>query len=395
MFRVHLSRHFARYLLSNWSYLFPMLNSVILESRGYLLQEKFIMSDKLKVGVIGVGGIAGAHMPGWVDSPYTEVIAGCDVNPASLQKWGERWNVSRLTTEVKDLIEDPYIDIIDICTPNNYHAPLAIAAMQAGKHVLCEKPLAPTPDLIRDMIATRDATGKLLMTAQHFRYTGAAKAMKAEIDCGVLGEVYHARSWMLRRVAAPTRPGFVMKEHATGGACIDIGVHILDLTLWFMGHPKPVSVTGITRTELAHRPGAFSIWGGPIPQELNVEEFAAAFVRFENGATLILEVAWLLHHDTEGEDMQMWLYGTEGGSHWPKCEVYSTNYATQQLYNRTLKLTRDDRPPHAQECQALALAVLEGRPSPVPPEQSLQVMTILDAVYKSQETGREVRLDEG
>jgi predicted dehydrogenase len=352
------------------------------------------MSGKLRVGVIGVGGIANAHMPGWVESPLTEVVAGCDVNPTALEKWGQRWNVGRLSQQVSDLIEDPYIDIIDICTPNNYHAPLAIAAMRAGKHVICEKPLAPAPDLIREMIAARDETGKLLMTAQHFRYTGAAKAMKAEIDTGVLGDIYHARSWMLRRAAAPTRPGFILKEHASGGACIDIGVHILDLTLWFMGHPKPVSVTGIARTELAHKPGAFSIWGGVIPPELNVEEFASAFVRFENGATLILEVSWLLHHLTEGEDMQMWLYGTEGGCHWPRCELYSTNYQTQQLYNRTLQLTRDDRSPHAQECTAFAQAILDGAPSPVPPEHSLHVMTILDAVYRSQETGREVRLDE-
>ena len=351
------------------------------------------MVDKLKVGVIGVGGIANAHMPGWLDNPYAEVVAGCDVVEGALQNWGTNYGVSRLTTKTEDLFSDPNIDIIDICTPNNYHAPLAIAAMQAGKHVLCEKPLAPNPAIIRDMIAARDATGKMLMTAQHFRFSGVAKAMKAELDSGVLGEIYHARSWMLRRAAAPTRPGFILKEHASGGACIDIGVHILDLTLWFMGNPKPVSVTGVSRTELARKPGAFSIWGGAIPQEMNVEEFASAFVRFENGATLILEVSWLLHHDTEGEDMQMWLYGTEGGSHWPKCEIYQSNNATQQLTNRTLKLTKDIRPAHAQECIEFAQAITEGKPSPVPAEQSLQVLTILDGVYRSQEMGREVRLD--
>ncbi len=351
------------------------------------------MANKLRVGVIGVGGIANAHMPGWQDSPLTEVVAGSDVSEAALANWGQKYGVTKLSTQSADLINDPDIDIIDICTPNNYHAPLAIAAMQAGKHVLCEKPLAPGPDEIRQMIAARDATGKMLMTAQHFRFSGPAKAMKAEIDTGALGNIYHARSWMLRRAAAPTRPGFILKEHASGGACIDIGVHILDLTLWYMGNPRPVSVTGVARTELAHKPGAFSIWGGAIPPEMNVEEFASAFVRFANGATLMLEVSWLLHHDTQGEDMQMWLYGTEGGCHWPKCEVYQTNYASQQHYNRTLKITRDTREAHAQECVEFAQAILEGQPSPVPAEQSLQVLTILDAVYTSQQTGREVILD--
>src|SRR5262245_44425821 len=151
------------------------------------------MAGKLKVGVIGVGGIANTHMPGWMDSPYTEVVAGCDVAEGALQVWGSKYGVEKLSTKADDLINDPDIDIIDVCTPNNYHAPLSIAAMQAGKHVLCEKPLAPNPAQIRDMIAARDATGKMLMTAQHFRFSGAAKAMKAEIDTGALGDIYHAR----------------------------------------------------------------------------------------------------------------------------------------------------------------------------------------------------------
>jgi predicted dehydrogenase len=351
------------------------------------------MTKTLKVGIIGVGGIAKIHMPGWAASEHAEVIAGCDIDEAALQRWGDEHGVKTLTTDFSDLIQDPDIDIIDICTPNNYHAPLAIAAFEAGKHVLCEKPLAPTPAEIREMITARDESGKMLMTAQHFRFRGSSKAMKAEIETGVLGDIYHARSWMLRRAAAPTRPGFIMKKHSSGGPCIDIGVHILDLTLWFMGNPKPVAVTGVARAELVHQEGVFSIWGGPIPTEFDVEDFAAAFVRFENGATLVLEVSWLLHHDTDGEDMQMWLYGTQGGCHWPKCEVYTSNYTTRQLYNRALKITRDVLEPHALECVEFAQAIVDGAPSPVPAEQSLQVMTILDGIYRSQQVGGEVRLD--
>jgi predicted dehydrogenase len=353
------------------------------------------MSKTLKVGVIGVGGIARTHMPGWEASEHTEVVAGSDISEAALATWGERFGVARLGTDPAELLSDPDIDIIDICTPNNYHAPLAIAALDAGKHVICEKPLAPTPAQIRDMISARDRSGKMLMTAQHFRFRGTSKAMKAEIETGTLGEIYHARSWMLRRAAAPTRPGFIMKAHSSGGPCIDIGVHILDLTLWFLGNPEPVAVTGVARAELAHQEGAFSIWGGPIPPEFDVEDFAAAFVRFENGATLILEVSWLLHHASDrAEDMQMWLYGTGGGSHWPTCEIYETNYATQQQYNRALQITHDALEAHAQECVEFAQAIIDGVPSPVPAEQSLQVMAILDGVYRSQNVGGEVRLDQ-
>lgn len=351
------------------------------------------MSKTLKVAVIGVGGIARVHMPGWAASEHAEVVAGCDINEAVLQRWGEEHNVERLTTDAAELFGDPDIDVIDVCTPNNYHAPLSIGALEAGKHVLCEKPLAPTPADIRDMIAARDRSGKLLMTAQHFRFRGVSKAMKAEIETGVLGDIYHARSWMLRRIGAPTRPGFIMKKHSSGGPCIDIGVHILDLTLWFLGNPKPVAVTGVARAELAHQEGAFGMRGRAIPEEFDVEDFAAAFVRFENGATLILEVSWLLHHDTKGEDMQMWLYGTKGGCHWPKCEVFESNHDTTQLYNRALQLTQDPMKPHALECVEFAQAIVDGAESPVPAEQSLQVMTVLDGVYRSQQVGGEVRLD--
>jgi predicted dehydrogenase len=345
----------------------------------------------LKVGVIGVGGIAGAHMPGWQESPIAEVVAFSDVVPKMLKERGAQYGVARLYDDAKALIRDPDIDIVDVCTPNAYHAPLAIAALSAGKHVICEKPLAPTPREIRKMITARNKSKKLLMTAQHFRFQASSQAMKKAIDEGVLGNVYHARSWMLRRSGAPTRPGFVQKKHSGGGPCIDIGVHILDLTLWFMGNPKPVGVSGVTRDTLAKQRSAFSDWGGPIPKSWDVEEMAAAFVRFESGATLVLEVSWLLHHKTTGEDMQMWLYGDKGGSHWPSNELYTTNKASKQHYN-TEVVYRDGREPHAQECMSFAEAVAQGKPSPVPAEHSLDVLAILDGVYRSAKAGKEVQL---
>jgi predicted dehydrogenase len=350
------------------------------------------VAKSLKVGVIGVGGIASTHFPGWKQSPDAEMVAMADLEESVLNRVAEAHGVTRRYTRPEELIADPEIDIVDICTPNMYHAPLAVAALEAGKHVICEKPLAPTPADIRRMIQARDKSGKLLMTAQHFRFEGTSKALKAEIDTGVLGEVYHARSWMLRRSAAPTRPGFILKEHSGGGPCIDIGVHILDLTLWMMGHPKPVAVSGITQAKLAHQPGAFSNWGGAIPSRFDVEEFAAAFVRFANGATLVLEVSWLLHHKTTGEDMQMWLYGDKGGSHWPSNEILTSDNATRQHKNTQL-VNAESGEAHAKECVAFADAVAHGKPSPVPAEQSLDVITILDALYRSAESGREVRLD--
>jgi len=352
------------------------------------------VSEPLKVACIGVGGIVNTHMPGWQASPHTEVVAAADISAESLHRFAERWQVDRLTEDIDGLITDPAIDIVDICTPNRYHAPLAIRALEAGKHVLCEKPLAPTPAEIDEMIAARDRSGKLLMTAQHMRYGDNERALKREVETGALGEIYHSRAWMLRRAAVPTKPGFVLQEHSGGGPCIDIGVHVLDLTLWLMGNPEPVAVSGVARAEIAHRPGTFSVWGGEgMPAGFDVEEFAAGFVRFANGATMILEVSWLLHHDTRGEDRQVWLYGDRAGAHLPKMEIYETSTATKQLYNRALQYVPKGLEAHAAECVDFAEAVVEGRPSPVPPEQSRQVMTILDGLYRSQKESREVRLD--
>jgi predicted dehydrogenase len=355
------------------------------------------MSKKLKVAVVGVGGIANTHMPGWAASEHAEVVAGVDFSQAALDVWSKKYGVSRTYTDMQDVLNDKDIDIVDLCVPNMAHAPYAIQALNAGKHVICEKPLAPTPDAIREMIAARDASGKMLMTAQHFRFAGTSQAVKKQIDTGALGEIYHARSWMLRRAGMIPTPSFTKKSVSGGGPCIDIGVHVLDLTLWLMGHPKPVAVTGVAKQTFANRKkGLWAHWRPdapmPSPENFDVEDFANAYVRFDNGATLMLEVSWFMHHDALGEDMQIWLYGTDGGAHWPKAEFLSSNYETKQFYNTTLKATADKMEPHALECVEFARAVAEGRPSPVPAEQSLQVLTILDGIYRSQVAGGEIRL---
>ncbi len=350
------------------------------------------MSNPLKVGVIGVGGIAGSHFPGWKASPDAELVGMADPVAAVLERVAKEHGITKTYEKPEDLIADPDIDIIDICTPSAYHAPLAIAALNAGKHVICEKPLAPTPDDINAMIEARDKSGKYLMTAQHFRFQTDTQGLKKEIESGVLGDIYHARSWMLRRNWLPVRPGFIYKKNSGGGPCIDIGVHILDLTLWMMGHPKPVAVSGVTQDKLSRLPGAFSAWGGDIPQDMDVEEFASAFVRFDNGASLILEVSWMLHHETQTEDMQMWLYGTQGGSHWPSNKILTANNETKRTRDTQLAPIGKGMEPHAAECVAFADAIANGKPSPVPAEQSRDVQLILNGLYESADKGAEVRL---
>ncbi len=351
------------------------------------------MSKRLKVGVIGVGGIAKTHLPGWKDSPHTELVAMADMNGQVLRRVAAEHDVGRLYEDAAQLIADPEVDVVDICTPNMFHVPLAVAALQAGKHVYCEKPLGPTPDGIRQIIAARDTAGKLVMTAHQMRFEGAATAIKAEIDAGVLGDIYHARVWFLRRTQLPCwSKGFVRKDQSGGGPTIDVGVHVLDLALWLMNFPEPVAVSGVARRQVSAEPGAFSDWGGTVPDDMDVEDYAIAYVRFANDATLILETSWLMHHPDNQN--KMWLYGNKAGATWPDAMLYTSDNAKRQRYD--VKLTNIPKVdnPRAEACKAFAEAIAHGRPSPLPPEQSLTVQRVLEATYRSTQTKREVRLDD-
>ena len=351
--------------------------------------------SKIKVGIIGVGGIAKLHVPGWHMSEHAELIAGSDINNSILEDWGNINQIKKLYLDPLDMINDPDIDVIDICAPNNYHCDLAIKAMQAGKDVLCEKPLAPNASQIKKMIEVRDQTKKKLMCAQHFRFRKDSQLIKDQSTS--IGSIYHARSWMLRRNYLPVSLGFLKKENSGGGPCIDIGVHVLDLTLWFMNNPEPLSVTGVSKTELAKQPNSFSYNGEYDKEAMNVEDFAAAFVRFKNGATLMLEVSWMLHHklpEDKIEDMQVWLYGREAGLHWPNCEIIKNDINSQTHITKKIEGNlKDTIEPHAKECIEFAEFVANDQPVAIPAEHSLQVMKILDGIYKSQELGKEIILE--
>ena len=353
------------------------------------------MPKKLKAGLIGVGGAARLHLPGWKENEHAELVALADTNPALLAERGLDWEVARLYDSPAALLADPEIDLVDLCVPNAYHAPLAIAALESGKHVMCEKPLAPTPAEIRRMIDARDRSGRMLMTAQHLRFHAKSLALRMHVDNGALGAIYHARCWALRRAAVPCSTSFTLKQHSGGGPVLDIGVHVLDLTMWMMGNPTPVTVSGTTHAPLHKQPGAFSVWGGALPAEWDVEEFASALVRFDNGASVVLEVSWLLHHHVpEGqyEDMQVWLYGDKGGAVWPSNQLLSSDPASQQFLSSSAA-PLDQVPAHARECRAFAEAVALDMPSPVPAEQALNLMTVLQGIYQSARSGREVVLD--
>ena len=350
---------------------------------------------RLRVGLVGCGGISGIHLAGWKKlEPRCKVAAICDIAPAALEKRGAEYAIPRdqWYADHRRMLRKAAIDAVDICVPNGAHAEITINSLRAGKHVICEKPLAPTPAGIRRMIAARDKAGKLLMTAQHQRFERSSQHLKAYLDTGALGEIYYARAHLLRRRFIPGWGGglsFIDKKRSGGGPCIDIGVHVLDLTLFLMGHPEPVAVSGFAPCKLGKRTDIRGFWGEWDRGRMTVEDFAAGFVRFKGGACLSLECSWLLNIK-EREYERITLCGTEAGAEWPALTVYGEKAGS--ITDTQLAFADDKAPGHHLELEAFAGAVLGRKPSPVPAEQSLSVLRILDGLYRSHKLGREVRL---
>lgn len=344
---------------------------------------------KFKVGIIGAGGIArSTHIPGWRSLPETEVVAVADSLPGRAQAVAQEHGIAQAFTDFRDLLK-LQLDAVDICAPNRVHTPAVLAALQSGKHVLCEKPLAVTAREVRQMGRLADRRKLMLMTAQFQRFTTASVAAKSWVEAGGLGAVYHARVRAMRRALLPVAPGFIDARLSGGGPCLDIGVHALDLCLWLMGFPKPVRVTGVTKVNFAkgHRiPGAWGEWDRRL---FSVEDFAAGFIHFENGATMTFESAWL-GHQPESEELNCQLYGLNGGLKWPSGEFATTQ--GRALVQGTVTGARAIDKPFTAEIKAFHDAVVEHRPSPVPWTETINVIAILEAIYASQKRGRELTL---
>jgi predicted dehydrogenase len=348
-----------------------------------------VNNSKLQVGIVGVGGIGhDQHLPAWSKVPFAQIVAAADLSEEALQRASTVAPNLRTFRDWHDLIGLPEVDIVDICTPNATHAPIALAALAAGKHVLCEKPLATSAAEVRAMRDQAHSVGRMLMAAQHFRFDPACRQLKALIDGGMLGEVYYTRAQWLRRRLLPPRPTFIDRRLSGGGAALDIGVHVLDLAYWFMGAPEPVSVSATVETKLAKRSDLGGNWGDWDRDRIDVEDFAVGFVRFANNEVLTLEASWLTFQP-EDELIRLQCYGTRGGLIWPEGSVTGeTNRVPWDL--RTKECPKIQF--HGELILSFAQAVRGGLPSPIPVGETLNVARILDGLYQSGREKREVAL---
>lgn len=346
-------------------------------------------SRKFKIGLIGTGNIARiAHLPAWKSLPDVEVVAVADVMHDRAQTVAREHGIAHAFHDYHELLKMD-LDAVDICAPNQVHTPAVLAALEAGKHVLCEKPLAVTTREVRQMGEAADARGLKLMTAQFQRYTTSAVAIKKWIDGGGLGDVYYARARATRRSGLPTPLGFIDKTLSGGGPCMDIGVHALDLCMWLMGFPKPVRVSGVSRTNFAKGYKIPACWGEWDRNAFSVEDFAAGYVHFDNGASLILESSWL-GHQVETEDVGAQLFGLNGGVKWPTGEFSTVQNGA--FVQGTITNPTPVEKPFASEMRAFIDSIANQSASPVPWTETIKVIAILEGIYASQEQGREVVL---
>jgi predicted dehydrogenase len=354
------------------------------------------MSKKLKIAIIGSGGIAqNCHMPGYASMPdLCEITHVCDVNPETARAAAEKFSVPHVCADFREVAGDPAVDAVSVATPNKFHMEPTIACLQAGKHVLCEKPLAMDGPEAKKMCRAANASGKILQVGLNLRFGGPAQFMKKYIDAGNMGHVYYARAQALRRRGVPGWGVYSDKEKQGGGPLIDIGVHILDLTLFFMGHPKPVSASGKTWDMLGKNPNLVNPWGEYDRDQFTVEDFAVGLIKFDNGSVVVLESSFMAN--IEGDPFQTQLFGTGAGAlvrGWGENPIQIWTEQDRQLFDLSPANVPDVKSSHTAEVQAFVHAILGGQSSPVPGEHGMYLNAIFDALYKSSETGQEEAVD--
>lgn len=342
---------------------------------------------EVKVGIVGAGGIAqGAHIPGYQSVEGAKIMAICDIDKARAKQVAEKVDAPYIFDKYQDLVAMDELDAISVCTPNNFHRGPTVAALKAGKHVLCEKPIAGNAKDGQAMVNAAKDAKKILQIGLHQRFQTSSQMLKGFIEAGELGDPYYARAVALRRRGIPSWGVFIEKAKSGGGPLVDIGVHVLDLIVWLMGNPKPVSASGTTYTKFGNRDDVASpMWGAWNVKKFDVEDFAVGLIKFDNGITVTLETSWAANIDGGGGSF---ILGDKGGAQLSPLCLYQQQY--DALIDVTPVVPQQREDPHTAEVRAFIEAIRKGKPSPVPGEQALEITKIFDAIYRSSETGRHV-----
>jgi predicted dehydrogenase len=348
--------------------------------------------DILNVAVIGTGAIGTNHIAGFQEHAAARVVAIADVAIERAREAADRFRVPEAVTDYRQLLARTDIDVVSIALPNYLHAPAALDALAAGKHVMLEKPMAMHAREAEALAAAAQTHGVLLMVGQNQRFTAEIQTAKQLVEDGLLGDVYHAKTAWCRRAGIP-RIGswFTQKKFAGGGCCYDIGAHGLDRCLYLLGEFDAVAVSGQTFGRLGALGQGDGTWGrGEIDpaKPFDVEDLAVALIKLRSGRSVLLEVSWAAHQALADYDLTQ-LFGTKAGLTLSPVQLHTATargYATEVIKPLPPKVSTN-RMVHFIDC-------VLGKAEPyVRVEESLAVQRILDAIYESASTGREVRLD--
>lgn len=359
--------------------------------------------EKVRIGIVGCGGIAnGKHMPALSKLKDVEMVAFCDIVEERAQKAAKQYGAegAKVFTDYRELLKLD-LDVVHVLTPNKSHSPITVAALEAGKHVMCEKPMAINTEEARKMVDAAKRTGRKLTIGYQNRFRPDSMYLKKCVEAGDLGDIYYARALAIRRRAVPTWGVFLDAEQQGGGPLIDIGTHALDLTLWEMDNYEPEMVVGSVFRKLGDNENSANAWGPWDPKKFTVEDSAFGFVKMKNGATIVLESSWALNMidsneaktilcgDKAGADM----LGKDGGLR-INGERFSKMYVTEPaLTAGSVDFYEGDlggKPEDVEARMWIDHVKDDSKPLVVKPEQALVVTQILEAIYESGRTGKPV-----
>ena len=339
---------------------------------------------KFKTAIVGAGGISRAHLRALQALDHVDVIGVADIVPGKAQDYADTYGISHAFERVEDLLALANLDAVHVCTFNQAHREPTVAALDAGLHVIVEKPMAARLDDATAMVEASRSNNRLLMCAVKSRFSDDVMTAREVFESGKLGRIYYAESIAQRRRGIPGRT-FISEATAGFGATADIGVYALDTALWLMGHPTPVSVSGITLTEIGlSGPPKRGIHWNWDPSQLDVEEFGAGWIRFENGAVLVLKSVWAMHMESVGETFVL---GTEGGLQLtPQLTLYKDTCGV--LSDVKLHVEKSSaREQFIREIDAFYQAIELGLPSPIDPWEALMTNVIIQGLLDSARQG--------
>ena len=364
-------------------------------------------SKKVKIGIIGTGWIAEAHINAYKKQPDVEVVALADLVPGKAEAFKEKYGVEGArcySSDVELLAAEKDLDGVSICTYNRQHAPCAIHALDAGLHVMLEKPFTVTLDEAIEVMKAEKKSGKILTIGFQPRMSENMQMIKKICESGALGKIYYIQTGGGRRRGIPTPLGtsFIEKETAGIGALGDIGCYSLDMCLNAIGYPKPITVTGYKSAHFGTRPDYYKGIGHPeYAEKFGVDDFAAGFIRLEGDIILDFRIAWAMNINTPGDTI---ILGTEGGLRIPSTDCWNgTVGGPMTLYREICGVQTETVIPIVENTGAFSNcfdmkvrsfldAVRNGGTAPVPSSQIIINQAIIDGICRSAEVGHELEI---